>query len=169
MILDVKKSPDRKFTKYVKDAADYYLQLLIPSKRLRNNITLHIKFLDNMDVWGMVWIEDYNSSNKAREFQMLLHSSIGAASILKTLAHEMVHVKQYVYGEINESLSVWRGVNVDSDVIDYYFHPWEIEAMGLQESLFTKYVLDRKLWEVFEGINNPDGKINPKVIGWKKS
>jgi hypothetical protein len=84
-----------------------------------------------------------------------------------TLAHEMVHVKQYVYGETNEKLTRWKGERVDSDTIDYWVQPWEIEAHGYEAGLFTKFAIKEKLWEVFNGVQNPDSDIIPEPLGWK--
>lgn len=168
MILSVKKCPEKDFRPYIKRAAIYYSEILIPSKKLRNHISVDVKF-ENMDVWGMAYIDDYNASNKPRHFHVLLHKHIGAANILKTLAHEMVHVKQFLYGETNETLSVWRGLPINSDEVDYYFQPWEIEANGLQESLFAKFVIKEKLWNVFDGIYDPDAPIEKQTIKWKNN
>jgi len=33
--------------------------------------------------------------------------------------------------------------------------------------LFRKFVVNEKLWEVFEGIDNPDSPIEEVSIGWK--
>jgi hypothetical protein len=79
----------------------------------------------------------------------------------------MVHVKQYVYGETNERLSRWKGQRVDSDTIDYWVQPWEIEAHGYEAGLFTKFAIKEKLWEIFEGVSNPDSDIEIQPIGWK--
>ena len=82
---------------------------------------------------------------------------------LHTLAHEMVHVKQYAKGEMDgilhkDGFQKWTGgefklnprvtpAKVDNGVIaskwDYYYLPWEIEAYGLEVGLTwyfkTKY------------------------------
>jgi hypothetical protein len=110
---------------------------------------------------------EYNNSRKAREFEIEIHSGIGASEILKTLAHEMTHIKQYVYGETNETLTRWKGIKVDSDNLDYWVQPWEIEAHGMESGLFSKFAVKEKLWEVFFGIQNPDTPIEIEPLGWK--
>jgi hypothetical protein len=81
----------------------------------------------------------------------------------------MTHIKQYVYGETNETLTRWKGIKIDSDNLDYWVQPWEIEAHGMESGLFTKFATKEKLWEVFTGIQNPDSPIIPESIGWKQS
>jgi hypothetical protein len=167
MKLKVIKSPDRNFTPYIKRAANFYAQYLIPGKKLRNNLELFIKFNHKMPYFGLAQIEDYNLSGKPRTFLVEIHPWIGAKEILRTLAHEMVHVKQFVNGETNENLSKWMGVPIDSDAIDYYHQPWEMEAYSIEIGMFTKFVAKEQLWKVFKGINNPDSKIIKTDIKWK--
>ena len=167
MQLSIVGCPDKKhFRPYVKRAALFYAEQLISSK-LRENIYLRIKFNPKIDVYGYASILEYNNSRKAREFEIELHPGIGAAEILKCLAHEMTHIKQYAYNETNETLTRWRGHKVDSDVIDYWNQPWEIEAYGMESGLFSKFAVKEKLWEVFFGIQNPDAPIEPEPLGWK--
>jgi hypothetical protein len=167
MQIKVINCPDKDFKPFVKRAVEFYAQNLIPSKRLRDNIFLTIKFDDKLQVWALASIEEYNASNKAREFLIEIHPWIGAAEIFKTLAHEMVHIKQFVNGETNETLSKWKGISIDSDAIDYYHHPWELEAYSLETGLWTKFAVKEELWNVFEGISNPDAPIVKEDIKWK--
>ena len=167
MQLSIVGCPDKKhFRPYVKRAALFYAEQLI-SPKLRENIYLRIKFNPKIDVYGYASILEYNNSRKAREFEIELHPGIGAAEILKCLAHEMTHIKQYAYNETNETLTRWRGNKVDSDVVDYWNQPWEIEAYGMESGLFSKFAVKEKLWEVFFGIQNPDAPIEPEPLGWK--
>ena len=167
MQLSIVGCPDKKhFRPYVKRAALFYAEQLISSK-LRENVYLRIRFNPKIDVYGYASILEYNSSRKAREFEIEIHPGIGAAEILKCLAHEMTHIKQYAYNETNETLTRWRGNKVDSDVVDYWNQPWEIEAYGMESGLFSKFAVKEKLWEVFFGIQNPDALIEPEPLGWK--
>ncbi len=169
MRLSVLNCPDKDFKPFIKRGAFFYAECLLPSKRLRENINLTIKFNDKLTVWGFASIEDYNASNKPRDFLIELHPWISAKNILKTLAHEMVHIKQFVNLETNETLSKWKGTPIDPDKLDYFYHPWEMEAHSLEPALFTKFVIDENLWEVFDGISNPNDPIEIKDIGWKDS
>ena len=169
MNLKISRCPDKKFKPYVERAANFYAEFLIPNKRLRDNINLEIRFNPKIDEYGYASIEDYNEYNKPRYFLVEIHPWIGAPNILKTLAHEMVHVKQYVRGETNETLSKWRGVPIDSDKLDYFLHPWEMDAYSLETALVYKFSIKEKLWEVFEGFVNPSDEIKKTEIKWKKN
>ena len=168
MQLSIVGCPDKKhFRPYVKRAALFYAEQLISSK-LRENIYLQIKFNSKLDVYGYASILEYNDSKKAREFEIELNPNIGAAEILKTLAHEMTHIKQYAYNETNETLTRWKGRKVDSDNMDYWVQPWEIEAFVTEVGLFSKFAIKEKLWEIFNGVRDPDGPIEIEELGWKE-
>lgn len=167
MQLSIVGCPEKKlFRPYVKRAALFYAQSLL-TKKVLENIYLKIKFSNNISAYGYAEIKEYNVSGKPREFEIEVHSGIGAAEILKTLAHEMVHIKQYVYGETNDQLSRWKGTKVDSDNLEYWVQPWEIEAHGMEVGLFSRFAIKEKLWEVFKGIQDPDGPIEQEPLGWK--
>jgi hypothetical protein len=167
MQIKVVNCPDIEFKPYVIRAVEFYGKELIPSKRIYKNLYLEVKFNSKMPVYAFANIENYNASGKAREFKIEIHPWIGAREILSTLAHEMVHVKQYVYGETNDTLSMWKGIPVDSDAVDYYNQPWELEAYGMEAGLFHKFAVQEKLWEVFEDVGDPNRKIDYRKIKWK--
>lgn len=57
---------------------------------------------------------------------------------LSTLAHEMVHVRQFARGELNSSMSQWKS-NKYCDNIEYWDQPWEKEARRLQGKLVEEF------------------------------
>jgi len=165
MKLSIINCPDSKrFRPYVKRAAEFYAKELMTDKILEN-IFIRIKFKDDIDVLGYASIEEYNDSGKPREFEIELNGHISGGDVLRTLAHEMVHVKQYVYGEMNESMTRWKGTKVAAG--DYWNEPWEIEAYGREAGLFTKFAIKEELWNVFKGVSNPNDMILWEDIGWK--
>lgn len=167
MQLRIINSPDKKFTPYVRKCALFYIEYLIPNRRLRDNLSIKIKFNKKINYWGLAYIDDYNKNNKPRKFIIEVHPWIGAKEIFKTLAHEMVHVRQFAKGHTNESLSKWKGVAINADNIDYYHHPWEMEAYSLETCLFMKFATKEQIWNVFKGIGNPDLPIKEEKIKWK--
>ena len=165
MQLSIVGCPDRvHFRPFVKRAAMFYAEQLL-SKKLMENIYLKIKFDNKIDVYGYASIGESNIG-KPREFEIELNPNIGARRILETLAHEMVHVKQFALCETNQSLTRWKGIKIKEE--DYYIQPWEVEAFGLEVGLFTKFAIKETLWEVFDDIRNPDSPIIKSAIGWKE-
>ena len=109
MRLSVNGCPDKKrFLPYVRRAIYYYCEHLL-SKKLLENIYLKVRFNSKLEVYGYASVEEYNDSGKPREFCIEINPNIGAHDILETLAHEMVHVKQYAYSEMNEACTRWLG------------------------------------------------------------
>lgn len=169
MKLSIVGCPDKeRFRPYVKRAILFYAQELLSSKMLEN-INLKVKFDKNIgEVYGYASIEAKTDNGKARDFLIEMNPFIGGRDILKALAHEMVHIKQYAYHETDDTLTRWKGIPVDGNFSDYWRQPWEIEAYGIEAGLFRKFVVQEKLWEVFESISNPDDPIVPEPIGWKQ-
>ena len=160
--------PDKNFTPYVHRAAKFYLECLMTT-RMEENLRVIIKFRGDIKECGYAHILERNSSGKPRKFLIEINSFLGARDILETLAHEMVHVKQFAYGHINERLSRWYDETIDTEQLDYWFHPWEIEAHGLETALLCNFAIHEKLWEFFEDFRNPDKKMRKRKIKWKKT
>lgn len=89
--------------------------------------------LINCDAHGYcIWNE---TNVNPRSFLITLHKGMDDNDLLKTLAHEMVHVKQYVKGELKERYKdghkqLW--MNKDYSDASYDDQPWEIEAHELE-------------------------------------
>ena len=156
---------DERFNEYVQRASQFYAEQLF-HKQLLRHIVVTIKFNKHLDAFGYTSVEKRNSKGKAREFLIELHPYISGVEILKTLAHEFVHVKQYVEEELNEEQTEWNGQAIDSDAVDYYSLPWEVQAFGLEVGLFTNFAKKEALWNIFEGVRNPDTDVEPEPIGW---
>jgi len=169
MRLSIVGCPDKeRFRPYVKRAIMFYAHELLSTKMMEN-IDLKVKFDKSIkDCYGYASVEARTDSGKARDFLIEINPVIGGRAILKALAHEMVHIKQYAYDETNDNLTRWKGMPMNCDFADYWRQPWEIEAYGIEAGLFRKFVVNEKLWEVFEGIDNPDSPIEEVPIGWKQ-
>ena len=70
---------------------------------------------------------------------MIIDSGLEFERLIITLAHEMVHVKQYARGQIKPSRSCkthyWMGQHIRKN---YYDQPWEIEAYSKERVLANK-------------------------------
>ena len=70
--------------------------------------------------------------------------------LLNSLAHELVHVKQWAKGEFYQlqrerSVYKFNGQKFDTTKIDYWDTPWEIEAHGRAIGLVVQWVRQNKL------------------------
>lgn len=169
MKVKIVNCPDKDFKPYVEKAVTFFASELITNTRIRNNCHTTIRFTNKIKDFGYATIEQNNTRKQPRRFLIEIHPGIEVKNILSTIAHEMVHVKQYIYGETNEQLSSWRGKKINSDKIEYWTHPWEIDAYGREIGLITKFAVKEKLWDVFEGFKNPDLPIVSVPIRWKNN
>ena len=137
------------------------------SKRLLDSISVTIQFDDRLTDYGGAVVSGTNDSGRPRVFTIELHPGLGAPDIFETLAHEMVHVRQYAKGHLSDGLERWKGCSANPEDMDYYARPWEREAMALEEGLMVKFKIAEKLWEVFEGFHKPGNPINAIPLGWR--
>ena len=112
-------------------------QLFTPQKR--RHLYLHIKYRKKLDYLGLVTVDDYNVLGTPCEFTIEVLKNT-EEEMLKTLAHELTHCRQYSRNELNETMTLWRGRKVNSDAIPYYEQPWEQEAMQQELELYESFL-----------------------------
>ena len=147
MLLHVKGS-DNKTRKLVKTAAWWYAEKLMGKRLLRSlEITINLKknLLDKDGHEGTAIWEDDNI--RPKEFTISLDSTCTIRNILITLAHEMVHIKQWAKGEMYEyaeqDMVRFNKTKFNLANINYWDYPWEIEAFGRQLGLFVRFCEDQ--------------------------
>jgi len=76
-----------------------------------------------------------DKSKKA--YAMGLDSRIKTEDLVETIAHEMIHVKQKVLGQLRYEgrTTYWLGKKVICSKINYFDQPWEQEAWSKQKLL----------------------------------
>jgi hypothetical protein len=82
----------------------------------------------------------YSVKKEKKLILMQLESKLKIGRLIEVIAHEMVHVKQTVRGQLaSRGVSLfWRGKKVLCSKINYYDRPWEIEAWSKQTLLSNK-------------------------------
>jgi hypothetical protein len=131
--------------KLVESAVWNYAERLM-GKRLLNTLYLDIKLVRNLTekvgIEGSCIWDEWESKKTPRSYTIELDSSVSLRNILINLAHEMVHVKQWVCGEMYEytdpNVVRFLKKKVDISNLNYYDYPWEIEAFGRQLGLFVR-------------------------------
>ena len=109
------------------------------TKQLNRHIIVNVVFRKNLNYLGLTYVDDYNSSGKLREFTLEIYRDQIEEEILKTLAHELVHVRQYAVGDLNEEATLWQGRLMEVNLA-YENQPWEIEADKLADTLYEEYI-----------------------------
>jgi hypothetical protein len=121
-------------------AAQFYGELLM-GKTLIKNLKIRLVFSKTQGN-GATWEDDIA---RPREFTITLEKGMSKRETFITLAHEMVHVKQYATGELRDYMSSsklqrWRNEKRDWSQVEYWDLPWEIEAYGRERGLYVRYV-----------------------------
>ena len=121
---------------YLKDATEFFLRLLFAGKRYKINVTVSsLKGLkDRQHVDGTC--ERLDGPKNPRNFRIELDNNLTRQETLETIAHETVHVAQYVTDTMREGKG--RAIIFNDkqyyldpeDPASYYFSPWEIDAYG---------------------------------------
>lgn len=126
-------------------AVDFFLDKLM-TRRLKNSLCIDLEMIKNLEnkegVCGDATWED--DSVRPKDYTVRVHwnGKSDFAKTLETLAHELVHVKQFARGEMKDLLSVqkvsWNGKRYDRAEVDYWDLPWEVEAHGRERGLFVR-------------------------------
>jgi hypothetical protein len=134
---------DKRLKRRIGAAAVFFLKALIPRKR---NIEIRIKLvkgmLANENTYGECYDLDASQHNDYYTIR-LDYNDNDTDTLIRTLAHEMIHIKQFSRGELRMLYSGycarWKGKNYP-DNTDYEECPWEIEANALEQSLSADFI-----------------------------
>ena len=114
----------------------FCINQLLPKYRTLDITVSFKKLQENYGAYGFCNSADYYSKN--REFILEIDKDIRLYDLVSTICHEMVHVKQYVKGELSdlfsESGTKWKKKKFSLDY-NYDDSPWEKEAFRLEEKL----------------------------------
>jgi len=149
MLLSIEGTGKRNAAALEKAIRFFAEQLLHP--RTIPNITIDLEIERNLDVHGECISEDDHKN--PRYFTIRLKAQ-KLDEMIRTLAHEMVHVKQYAKNELGKEFALprggkglkivtrWQGEfwNPKKKEDSYWDAPWEVEAYGREVGLFYKWV-----------------------------
>ena len=140
---------------------NFTLEQLI-SKNLKNKLKLYVyfrkKYSFDKDTVGYLQTYAQTKTVPIRFAKMYIRTDMSFLNILETIAHELVHLKQYATGQLSKR--IWKSDNqvhyrwerkdigVQSD-IEYKNRPYEIEAFAKQFPLvdkWTNYIKTPNYW-----------------------
>lgn len=127
----------------VKSLTKFIANKLMP--RMAKKLFIEFEFVTGLhkreDIFGDISI--YEDDVAPRDFLIRLDAGILEFELLKTVAHEMIHVKQISRQELKELVRTpyFRFHNkYYPKTISYFDRPWEIEALGRQEGLVVQWL-----------------------------
>jgi hypothetical protein len=121
----------------VKKSIDFALKELLPSKRkLELIVKRKANLLEEHSAYGLCY-----STDDPHYYYIDLYKDLDNAELLRTLFHELTHVKQYAKKELvyKAKYSLWKGQRF-ADIANEWNRPWEREARKYEKILYNKFV-----------------------------
>ena len=136
---------------------EFAMARLVPSKRLRDNVSINVH-LKHHDEGGEAMLSEDANKYRPRDFKVIIDhhqaeiddynrtrtDTEWGHAILRTLAHELVHVKQYLVGDLSwrDKGMLWKGRMFAPEYLtDQLETPYEIEAYGREKGLLVSFLL----------------------------
>lgn len=139
MAISIVSTGPKRERELIESLAYYCVSALMPRKK---NLEVDIKQIKDLqtkegDLASCVDTDNLNT------FEIKLDKDMSLRKKLLSVAHEMVHVKQFSRKELEHTTSVhkqvWKGKTWNTKN-EYYDLPWEIEAYGRELGLFNMWV-----------------------------
>lgn len=145
------KLVDKTAIKYSRSLAEFIMDKFF-TKTKRSRMQIDIEFVEGMfDKDGhyanCVWEDEHRRGN---QFTIQVDPKQKINLLLNSIAHELVHVKQWAKGEYYElihepKIYKFNGKKVDTSKVDYWDTPWEIEAHGRAIGLVVQWARKNNL------------------------
>ena len=136
---------------------EFAMARLVPSKRLRNNVSINVH-LKHHDEGGEAMLSEDANKYRPRDFKVIVDhhraeiddydrtrtETEWGHTILRTLAHELVHVKQYLVGDLSwrDKGMLWKGELFAPEYLtDHLETPYEVEAYGREKGLLVSFLM----------------------------
>ena len=121
----------------IKDYIVETIQYLMP--RLRRNVTVDIQIVNvcENEFYGLCWGD--RSGSEIELPRNAYDQSFTLDEMMRNLAHELVHTKQLLRGELSRR-QWWKNDESYSNTV-YGKQPWEKEAYNLEDKIYQKYWL----------------------------
>jgi|TARA_B110000285_G_C15081446_1_gene593730 hypothetical protein len=121
----------KRIEKFAQSTIHYFMP------RLRRNVLIEIKFTPNSD--GIAY--GYCSGDKdivtieiSKKDPLKPLKKLKMKQMMQTLAHELIHAKQFIKGELTPTMQNFRGKNHIKT--PYSRQPWEHEAYKKEEFIY---------------------------------
>ncbi len=151
MIITITGTKSEKRANLLCAATKYYAYLLLPKRTVE---CLNVEVILNPKLKDYGYCMSDGDDRSPKEFQIELQTGRDRTEvdILQTLAHEMVHLKQYAKNELKASLAIkqvsdglsfgttWMGevYEFKKSQHGYWDAPWEIEAYGRELGMYMR-------------------------------
>jgi|APSaa5957512535_1039671.scaffolds.fasta_scaffold99375_3 hypothetical protein len=139
IIVDIKGqiAEKKRIIEYCENALAYFLTDL--SKQIEVNLTIS-KELDSQ-AFGYCSGDDSSVDIELAKVSDGFKLSID--DMMLNLAHELIHAKQFIKGELNPNLNIWR--HADYSNVPYSIRPWEKQAYMFEDIIYNLFWKNGKI------------------------
>ena len=133
MLLSVNKVPKKLGTDTLNKVLDFAEKYL----KLNPKLEIHIDFIRTKKFLGQ-----YEGIDEHGETHYIdISEGESQEDIIRSIFHELVHVKQTEEGDLSLDGKSWKGklYKTDHMEVDYEHLPWEIEAFKLEEKMWKEF------------------------------
>lgn len=124
------------------DVTCWFLNKFLPRHKIQLEI-LH-RGLAREEVYG--YCDYVGESYRPREFLIELHTHMEEEMYIKTLLHELVHLRQWVVGSLRQKRGKMYYGKECVENIDYWHQGHEVEAREQEETLYLEYLFEKNGW-----------------------
>lgn len=147
MKLRILGSTNQQQRKHIRDLARYVIEDQVRPGIARNlSITIRLKSADMDGTVGLCWPTRENHC--PRHFEINLYTRLNKRSLLETLIHELIHVRQFAHNELKffktQGVNRWQDTLIGEET-EYWNEPWEVEARFYESKLFEIWAEERDL------------------------
>jgi hypothetical protein len=124
------------------DVTAWFLNKFLPRHKIEVEI-LH-RGLAREEVYG--YCDYVGESRRPRQFLIELHTHMEEELYIKTLLHELTHLRQWVVGSLRMRRGKMHYGKEPVENYEYWYQPHEIEAREQEETLYLEYLYDKNGW-----------------------
>lgn len=117
---------------------DWFMNRYLPRHHV--GIRLVHRGLKRELVYG--WCDFEDDHKRPRSFLIELQSHMNSELYVKTLIHELVHLRQWVLGSLRQKRGKMYYGSTKVEDLDYEDQPHEIEAREQEETLYITYLIE---------------------------
>ena len=121
------------------DVTTWFLNKFLPRHRL--DVRIVHRGLKRELVYG--WCDFEDDYKRPRSFLIELQSFMNQEDYIQTLLHELVHLRQWVVGDLRQKRGKMYYGSTNVEELDYEDQPHEIEAREQEKILYLEYLSER--------------------------
>lgn len=121
------------------DVTSWFLSKFLPRHKI--DVDIVHRGLRREKVYG--YCDFLDESKRPRHFLIELNTYMDKETYIKTLLHELVHLRQWVTGSLQFRYGKMCYCKEPVEKYDYWSQPHEIEAREKEEKLYDEYMKEK--------------------------